>query len=109
MALGFVTGLVLGVLIVRMNELVAGLTTLGFGETMAVIAFNIDYIGGANAFTGIPMRTSLPLVYVGLPLVLLAARRYDQAPLGFAPRATRDNPTPAAASGTTISGEKSVN
>src|SRR5262249_11487139 len=47
MALGFVTGLLLGLLIVRMNELVAGLTTLGFGETMAVIAFNIDYIGGA--------------------------------------------------------------
>src|SRR5438046_4331579 len=64
MALGFGTGLLLGLLIVRMNELVAGLTTLGFGETMAVIAFNIDYIGGCNAFTELPVGTSLPFVYL---------------------------------------------
>ena len=98
-ALGFVTGLLLGLLIVRMNELVAGLTTLGFGETMAVIAFNIDYIGGANAFTGIPLRTSLGLVYVVLAAILFAAWRYDHSRLGFAARATRDSPVTAAAMG----------
>src|SRR5438093_6867849 len=79
MALAFLTGFVLGLLIVRMNELVAGLTTLGFGETMAVIAFNIDYIGGANAFTGIPMRTSLPLVYAAPAGVLWPSRPYAHA------------------------------
>jgi len=98
-ALGLVTGLLLGLLIVRMNELVAGLTTLGFGETMAVIAFNIDYIGGANAFTGIPLRTSLGLVYVVLAVILFAAWRYDHSRLGFAARATRDSPVTAAAMG----------
>jgi branched-chain amino acid transport system permease protein len=98
-ALGFVTGLLLGLLIVRMNELVAGLTTLGFGETMAVIAFNIEYIGGANAFTGIPLRTSLGLVYVVLAVILFAAWRYDHSRLGFAARATRDSPVTAAAMG----------
>src|SRR6266852_2266826 len=102
MALGFLTGLLLGLLIVRMNELVAGLTTLGFGETMAVIAFNIDYIGGANAFTGIPMRTSLPLVYVVLAVVLFAAWRYDHSRLGFAARATRESAVAAAAMGINI-------
>jgi branched-chain amino acid transport system permease protein len=98
-ALGFATGLVLGLLILRMNELVAGLTTLGFGETMAVIAFNIDYIGGANAFTGIPLRTSLGLVYAVLALVLYAAWRYDHSRLGFGARASRDAPVTAAAMG----------
>src|SRR5438093_1023208 len=102
MALAFLTGFVLGLLIVRMNELVAGLTTLGFGETMAVIAFNIDYIGGANAFTGIPMRTSLPLVYAALAVVLWASWRYDHSRLGFAARATRDSPVTAAAMGIDI-------
>src|SRR5438034_8421199 len=92
--LGLFTGFVLGLLIVRMNELVAGLTTLGFGETMAVIAFNIDYIGGANAFTGIPMRTNLPLVYAVLAGVLFAAWPYDHSRLGFPARATRDRPIP---------------
>ncbi len=93
MALGFGTGLLLGLLIVRMNELVAGLTTLGFGETMAVIAFNIDYIGGANAFTGIPMRTSLPLVYAALAVVLWASWRYDHSRLGFPRSAACCGPT----------------
>src|SRR5437763_6298487 len=60
MLLGLATGMLLGLLIVRMNELVAGLTTLGFGETMAVIAFNIDYIGGADGLRGLTLRTPLP-------------------------------------------------
>lgn len=101
-ALGFVTGLLLGLLIVRMNELVAGLTTLGFGETMAVVAFNIDYIGGANAFTGIPLRTSIGLVYAILVVLLVVASRYDHSRLGFAARATRDNPVTADAMGINI-------
>src|SRR2546422_6861251 len=108
MALGFLTGLLLGLLIVRLNELVAGLTTLGFGETMAVIAFNIDYIGGANAFTGIPMRTTLPLVYAVLAIVLCAAWRYDHSRLGFAARATRDSPVTADAMGIDITWVKSI-
>jgi branched-chain amino acid transport system permease protein len=91
-----------------MNELVAGLTTLGFGETMAVIAFNIDYIGGANAFTGIPLRTTIGLVYAVLVVLLFAAWRYDHSRLGFAARATRDNPVTAAAMGINITWVKSV-
>lgn len=108
MALAFVTGLLLGLLIVRMNELVAGLTTLGFGETMAVIAFNIDYIGGANAFTGIPLRTTLPLVYLVLAVILFVAWRYDHSRLGYAARATRDSPVTADAMGINITWVKSI-
>src|SRR5262249_59987319 len=67
MLLGLVTGMLLGLLIVRMNELVAGLTTLGFGETMAVIAFNIDYIGGAKAFIGVSFLSTPPLLHALLP------------------------------------------
>jgi branched-chain amino acid transport system permease protein len=107
-ALGFVTGLLLGLLIVRMNELVAGLTTLGFGETMVVVAFNIDYIGGANAFTGIPLRTTLWLVYGILVVLLFAAWRYDGSRLGFAARATRDSPVTAAAMGINVTWVKSL-
>lgn len=107
-ALGFVTGLLLGLLIVRMNELVAGLTTLGFGETLAVVAFNIDYIGGANAFTGIPLRTTIGLVYAVLAVLLFAAWRYDHSRLGFAARATRDNPVTAAAMGINVIWVKSL-
>jgi branched-chain amino acid transport system permease protein len=107
-ALGCGTGLLLGLLIVRMNELVAGLTTLGFGETMAVVAFNIDYIGGANAFTGIPLRTTIGLVYAVLAVLLFVAWRYDDSRLGFAARATRDSPVTAAAMGINVIWVKSL-
>src|SRR5215831_542188 len=34
--IGFATGMLLAVVTLRMNELVAGLTTLAFGETMVI-------------------------------------------------------------------------
>src|SRR2546426_12798320 len=55
---GCVIGLLLSLLTLRMNELVAGLTTLAFGETMVIIAFNLDYIGGANGFICISFETT---------------------------------------------------
>src|SRR4029077_6265390 len=62
--MGFAIGMLLALMTLRMNELVAGLTTLAFGETMVTIAFNLDYIGGANGFIGIPLETTFDNVYV---------------------------------------------
>jgi branched-chain amino acid transport system permease protein len=99
MAAGFAVGALLATLTLRMNELVAGLTTLAFGETMVVIAFNIDYIGGANSFSGIPLLTSLGHVYGALALVLFAAWRFERSRLGLAAEACRDAPVAAATMG----------
>jgi len=68
---GFAIGMLLALVTLRMNELVAGLTTLAFGETMVIIAFNLDYIGGANGFMGIPLQTTFaawatPLALAGI-------------------------------------------
>src|SRR5579872_1057112 len=43
-AVAGIGGVFLAVVTVRMNPLVAGLTTLAFGETMVVVAYNINYI-----------------------------------------------------------------
>jgi branched-chain amino acid transport system permease protein len=99
MVLGFLTGAFLAAVTLQMNELVAGLTTLAFGETMVVIAFNIDYIGGANSFTGIPAFTELWHVYLALALVLVIAWRYERSRLGYAAEACRHTPVAAAAMG----------
>lgn len=98
-AIGFATGMLLALMTLRMNELVAGLTTLAFGETMVIIAFNIDYIGGANGFIGIPLQTNFDAVYLVLALVVFAAWRFDRSRLGYAARACRDNVQAAAAMG----------
>ena len=66
---GFMIGVLLSLITLRMNELVAGLTTLAFGETMVITAFNLDYIGGANGFIGIPLETTFNGVYLLLALV----------------------------------------
>src|SRR3989454_10996338 len=96
---GCVIGLLLSLLTLRMNELVAGLTTLAFGETMVIIAFNLDYIGGANGFIGIPLETTFAAVYLVLALVVFVAWRFDRSRLGYAARACRDNVHAAAAMG----------
>src|SRR5205823_5743821 len=88
---GFLTGMLLALVTLRMNELVAGLTTLAFGETMVIIAFNLDYIGGANGFIGIPLETTFAAVYLLLALVVFIAWRFDRSRLGYAARACRDN------------------
>ena len=48
---GGVIGVVLAFLTLKMRDFILKLTTLAFGEAIVVIAFNIDYIGGANSFT----------------------------------------------------------
>ncbi len=98
-AVGFATGMLLALVTLRMNELVAGLTTLAFGETMVIMAFNLDYIGGANGFMGIPLETTFDVVFLVLAIVMFAAWRFDRSRLGYAARACRDNHSAAAAMG----------
>jgi branched-chain amino acid transport system permease protein len=66
---------------------------------MVIIAFNLEYIGGANGFVGIPLRTTLPSAWLVLALVAVAAWRFDGSRLGYAARACRDNAVTAAAMG----------
>jgi branched-chain amino acid transport system permease protein len=99
MLLGTIVGAVLAAATLRMSPLVAGLTTLAFGEAIAVIAFNTDYIGGAQTFTGIPPLTQLWQVAVALAAILGLGWRFQRSTLGLAACAVRDNPQTAAAMG----------
>src|SRR5262249_42134423 len=99
---GFAVGMLLALVTLRMNELVAGLTTLAFGETMVIIAFNFDYIGGANGFMGIGLETTFDVVYLVLALSVFAAWRFDRSRLGYAARACPDKPHAAAAMGINV-------
>jgi len=105
---GFAIGVLLSLATLRMNELVAGLTTLAFGETMVIIAFNLDYIGGANGFIGIPLETTCNVVYLLLALVVFIAWRFDRSRLGYAARACRDNVHAAAVMGINTAWVKTV-
>ena len=40
------------------------IATLGFGEAMRLIFNNVQFLGGARGMTGIPMKSSIVVVYV---------------------------------------------
>ena len=99
---GGAVGAFLGAIMVRMRDFVLKLTTLAFGEAMVVFAYNIEYIGGANSFTGIPLYTSFTVAVAATAVALFVAWRFDGSRLGVAARAVRDDAAAAAAAGISI-------
>lgn len=95
-------GAALAALTIRMALFVLKLTTLAFGEALLVIAFNTDYLGGANSFTGIPLYTGLGTVLIAVVLSGYLAWRFDGSRLGFAARAVRDDPVAASCMGISV-------
>ncbi|MBI3967929.1 MAG: branched-chain amino acid ABC transporter permease [Chloroflexi bacterium] len=99
---GIAAGSLLSLVTMRMSELIVALTTLGFGETMVILAFNWEYIGGANSFSGIPLYTNVWIVLLALVAVVYLAWRLDGSRIGLAARAVRDNRVAAAAMGINV-------
>src|SRR4051812_5244034 len=105
---GGLVGTALALLTLKMRDFILKLTTLAFGEALSVLAFNWDYIGGANSFTGIGLRTSVWTAAAAALISLYVAWRFDGSRLGFACRAVRDDPIAASAMGVSIALTRSV-
>jgi branched-chain amino acid transport system permease protein len=101
-AAGGLVGGLLAVLTAKMRDFILKLTTLAFGEALSVLAFNWDYIGGANSFTGLKLETGLGTCVVAVVFALYVAWRFDGSRLGIAARAVRDDPLAAAAMGISV-------
>jgi branched-chain amino acid transport system permease protein len=96
---GCLVGGLLAALTARMRDFILKLTTLAFGEALSVLAFNWDYIGGANSFTGLTLHTTILVASLTALVAFYVAWRFDGSRLGFAARAVRDDPLAAAAMG----------
>ncbi len=101
-AMGAALGTVLAALTARMRDFILKLTTLAAGEALSVLAFNWDYIGGANSLTGLKPYTGLFTCVVVAALALFVAWRFDGSRLGYASRAVRDDPLAAASMGVSV-------
>jgi len=101
-ALAALVGTALALVTIRMRDFILKLTTLAFGEALAVLAFNWDYIGGANSFTGITLHTGIWSCVAAALLAFYVAWRFDGSRLGFAARAVRDDPLAASAMGISV-------
>lgn len=99
---GAVIGTLLAVITARMPVFILKLVTLAFGEMVVILAFNLDYIGGANSFTGIPLETNLLVASIGAALAVYLAWQIDSSATGYAARCVRDDPVAAAAVGISI-------
>ncbi|MSO77660.1 MAG: branched-chain amino acid ABC transporter permease [Alphaproteobacteria bacterium] len=100
--LSALVGVALALVTLKMRDFILKLTTLAFGEALAVLAFNWDYIGGANSFTGIGLKTTIWTCVIATSVALYVAWRFDGSRLGFAARAVRDDPIAAGAMGVSI-------
>lgn len=107
-AAGALVGVLLALLTLKMRDFILKLTTLAFGEALSVLAFNWDYIGGANSFTGIELKTTIWTAIATTILALYVAWRFDGSRLGFASRAVRDDPIAAGAMGVSIAQVRSI-
>jgi branched-chain amino acid transport system permease protein len=105
---GGLVGVTLALLTLKMRDFILKLTTLAFGEALSVLAFNWDYIGGANSFTGIPLKTNLWTAAAAALIAFYVAWRFDGSRLGFACRAVRDDPVAASAMGVSIAHARCV-
>ena len=66
-----IVGFVLGLPALRIKGIYLLLLTLGFGEIVRVIFINIDYIGAAAGFPGIPYQEHTLLYAYGLIVILI--------------------------------------
>lgn len=105
---GAVVGTFLALVTLKMRDFILKLTTLAFGEALSVLAFNWDYIGGANSFTGIGLKTTIWTALAATAVALYVAWRFDGSRLGLASRAVRDDPVAASAMGVSIALVRSV-
>jgi branched-chain amino acid transport system permease protein len=101
-AAGALVGTLLALVTLKMRDFILKLTTLAFGEALSVLAFNWDYIGGANSFAGIGLKTDVWIALAAALIALYVAWRFDGSRLGFACRAVRDDPLAASAMGVSI-------
>lgn len=92
-------GYLVGLPSLRLKGDYLAIATLGFGEIIRVIILNIQAVGGARGFIGIPTTTTPFLVVFVLALCVLLTHRFVLSSHGRALLAVRENEIAAEAMG----------
>ena len=85
------TGLLVGLPSLRLRGDYLAIVTLGFGEIIRVFILNMEFLGGARGFIGIPTSTSLFWVVFILAAVVMKMHRYMNSTHGRALLAIRED------------------
>jgi branched-chain amino acid transport system permease protein len=102
-ALGGAFALVVGLPLMRLSGLAAGIATFGVLEiTNNVLTYEQRIGPGLNAFSGVPSTTGIWQAAIGALICVVLAYVYQRTRSGRMLRATREDPAAAAASGISI-------
>ncbi len=86
-----VLGFLIGMPTLRLNGDYLAIATLGLGEIIRIAILNIDYVGGAAGFMGIPRETSFPLAFWLMVVVIYVIKNFKNSADGRACLAIREN------------------
>jgi branched-chain amino acid transport system permease protein len=102
-AVGGVFALLVGLPLMRLSGLAAGIATFAVLEITNNVLRYYEKIGpGLNTFSSVPETTDLAQACVGALVVVVAAFAYQQSRFGRQLRATREDPAAARAVGVSI-------
>ncbi len=92
-------GLVVGIPSLRLRGDYLAITTLGFGEIIRVFIQNIDFLGGARGFTGIPKLANFFWVFAFVGIVVYVISNLINSTYGKGFLSVRDDEIAAQAMG----------
>ncbi|MGL5353224.1 MAG: branched-chain amino acid ABC transporter permease [Clostridium sp.] len=75
------------------------ITTLAFGEIIRVIIMNLDYVGGARGFSGIPRKTNFTIAFFAMVIAIVVIYNIIHSTQGRSMVAIRENEIAAEAMG----------
>jgi len=99
-------GYVVGLPSLRLRGDYLGIVTLGFGEIIRVIILNMNVLGGARGFTGIPIWSNFFWVGFFVVMVVMVSFRLRNSYHGRALFSIREDEVASEAMGINISGYK---
>ena len=92
-------GFLIGLPTLRLNGDYLAIATLGLGEIIRITIMNIQYVGGAAGFMGIPHYTTFPWVFFVMLFSLFFIKNFVNSSHGRACIAIRENEIAAEAMG----------
>ena len=84
-------GLLVGIPTLRLKGDYLAIATLGLGEIIRVIVLNLDFVGGARGFTGIPEYSNFFWIYSALLILVVFMARGVYSLRGLAFLAVRED------------------
>lgn len=91
--------IIIGIPTLKLKGDYFAITTLGVCEIVRVLITNMDIVGGARGFTGIPKKTTFTIAYFAVVIVILIVVNIVKSTKGRAMLAIRENEIAAEAMG----------